>query len=68
MKLSAMPGLPSIQLRQQGPLLLALFAILIGMAVPGFVGAVGGSPAKALALLAQSCCWSCCSSTAASLC
>lgn len=50
MKLSAMPGLPSIQLRQQGPLLLALFAILIGMAVPGFVGAVGGSPAKALAL------------------
>ena len=50
MKLTAMPGLPSLQLRQQGPLLLALFAILIGMAVPAFVAAVGGSPAKALAL------------------
>jgi putative inorganic carbon (hco3(-)) transporter len=50
MKLSTMPALPSIRLRQQGPLLLALFAILTGMAVPAFVGAVDGSPAKALAL------------------
>jgi len=39
-----------MQLRQQGPLLLALLALLVGMAVPGFVAAVDGSPAKALAL------------------
>jgi O-antigen ligase len=50
MKLTTMPGLPSMRLRQQGPLLLGMFAILTGMAVPAFVGAVDGSAAKALAL------------------
>src|SRR4051812_28749336 len=33
-----------------GPLLIALCAILTGLAIPAFVGAVGGSPARALAL------------------
>ena len=53
MKFAAMPGFPSQPMRpmrHMGPPLLALFAILVGVAVPGFVGAVDGSPAKALAL------------------
>lgn len=53
MMFSAMPGFPSQAMRpmrHMGPPLLALFAILVGVAVPGFVGAVDGSPAKALAL------------------
>ncbi|MDB5756704.1 MAG: putative exopolysaccharide biosynthesis protein EpsM-like [Massilia sp.] len=36
--------------RQYGPLLVALFAILTGLAIPVIVGAVDGSPARAMAL------------------
>jgi len=46
----AMPGFTSVQRRHWGPLVLALLAILTGLAVPAFVGAVGGSPTKALIL------------------
>jgi O-antigen ligase len=35
---------------QRGPLLIALAAILVGLAVPAFVGAVDGSPTRALVL------------------
>ena len=36
--------------RHPGALLVALFAILTGLAIPAFVGAVDGSPARAMAL------------------
>jgi hypothetical protein len=50
MKPAALPAMSFAPMRQIGPLLLALFAIVVGMAVPAFVTAVGGSPAKALIL------------------
>jgi O-antigen ligase len=46
----AMPAFASAPLRHWRVLLLALFAILIGVAVPGFVNAVDGSPSKAMVL------------------
>lgn len=45
-----MLGSPLSLRRHTGPLVVALFAILTGLAVPVFVGAVEGSPARAMAL------------------
>ncbi|SHH11848.1 O-antigen ligase [Massilia sp. CF038] len=50
MKPAALPAMPFAPVRQFGAPLLALFAILVGMAVPGFVSAVDGSVAKAMIL------------------
>lgn len=46
----AMPAFAAAALRHWRALLLALIAILIGMAVPAFVSAVDGNPGKALVL------------------
>lgn len=47
---TATPAFATVALRHWRASLLALFAILIGMAVPAFVAAVDGNPGKALVL------------------